>query len=63
VEKLVVTVHAWLAAELADWGAADDTKLSTALTALARHLVDDDPQIYTPATSPNSLPPPGSPPK
>jgi hypothetical protein len=48
-------VHAWLAAELADWGAADDTKLTTALTALARHLVDDDPQTYTPALSPDSL--------
>jgi hypothetical protein len=55
VEKLVVSVHAWLAAELADWGAADDTKLTTALTALARHLVDDDSQTYTPIPSPDSL--------
>ncbi|MGH3151493.1 MAG: hypothetical protein ACRDOB_12300, partial [Streptosporangiaceae bacterium] len=52
---LVATVRAWLAAELADLGAADDTKLTTALTALARHLVDDDPQTYTPVPSPNSL--------
>jgi hypothetical protein len=55
LEKLVATVRAWLAGELADWGAADDTKLTTALTALARHLVDDDPQTYTPVPSPNSL--------
>jgi EmrB/QacA subfamily drug resistance transporter len=55
LEKLVATVRAWLAGELADWGAADDTKLTTALTALARHLVDDDPQTYTPVPSLNSL--------
>ncbi len=55
LEKLVATVRAWLAAELADWGAADDTKLTTALTALARHLVDDDPQTYAPVPPPNSL--------
>ena len=48
LEKLVATVRTWLAAELADWGAADDTQLRTALTALARHLVDDDPQTYNP---------------
>jgi hypothetical protein len=51
LEKLVAAVRAWLATEPADWGAADDTKLRTAPTALARHLVDDDPQ-------PLPLPPP-----
>jgi hypothetical protein len=54
LEKLVAAVRAWLGAELADWGAADDTKLTAALTALARHLVDDDPQTYTPVPSPDS---------
>ena len=41
----IETMHRWLAAELADWGAADDDKLRTALHALAERLVDDDPQL------------------
>jgi hypothetical protein len=56
LEKLVAAVHAWLAAELADWGAADDTQLTTALTALARRLVDDDPQPLPLPPSPNPVP-------
>ena len=56
LEKLVATVRAWLAAELADWGAADDAQLHTALTALARRLVDDDPQPLPLLPSPNSQP-------
>ncbi|MFF5290022.1 MDR family MFS transporter [Paractinoplanes globisporus] len=44
LERLVAAVRAWLAAELADWGADDDAQLRAALTALARRLVDDDPQ-------------------
>jgi hypothetical protein len=56
LEKLLAAVHAWLAAELADWGAADDTQLATALTALARRLVDDDPQPLPLPPSPNPAP-------
>ena len=48
LERLVATVRAWLAAELADWGADDDARLRAAITALARRLVDDDPQPLPP---------------
>jgi EmrB/QacA subfamily drug resistance transporter len=54
LEKLVAAVQAWLAAELADWGAADDVQLHTALTGLARRLVDDDPQPLPLLSSPNT---------
>ena len=54
LEKLVVAVQAWLAAELADWGAADDVQLHTALTGLARRLVDDDPQPLPLLSSPDT---------
>ena len=49
-------MRAWLAAELAEWGVADDTQLGTALTALARHLVDDGPQPLPLPPSPDSSP-------
>jgi hypothetical protein len=42
VDKLVATIRAWLAAELADWGAADDELLTTALLNIARQVVDDE---------------------
>ncbi len=42
VEKLVATMRAWLAAELADWGAANDELLTTALLNIARQVVDEE---------------------
>jgi hypothetical protein len=43
VEKLVTALKAWLAGELADWG-ADDPELSRALGELATQFVNQDPQ-------------------
>src|SRR3954463_16180760 len=43
VEKLVSALKAWLAGELADWG-PDDPELSRALSDLATHFVNQDPQ-------------------
>ena len=43
VEKLVTALKAWLAGELADWG-ADDPELSRALSELATQFVNQDPQ-------------------
>ncbi len=45
LEKLIAAMREWLAGELADWGADDDAQLRTALGALAKRLVDDDPQL------------------
>ncbi|HEU5265399.1 MAG TPA: MFS transporter, partial [Jatrophihabitans sp.] len=45
LEKVIATMREWLAAELVDWGAADDARLGAALSALARRLVDDDEQL------------------
>ena len=43
VSKLVTALKAWLADELADWG-ADDPELSRALGDLASQFVNQDPQ-------------------
>jgi hypothetical protein len=43
VQKLVTALKAWLAGELADWG-ADDPELNRALGELATQFVNQDPQ-------------------
>ena len=45
IEKLVTATRAWLASELADWGAADDDLLTQALHTMARKFVDEDPEL------------------
>ncbi|MFT4082886.1 MAG: MDR family MFS transporter [Nocardioides sp.] len=42
--KLIGAMRAWLAGELEDWD-ADDEQLKEALGALAKRMVDDDPQL------------------
>jgi hypothetical protein len=42
IQKVVTAARAWLATELADWGAGDDALLSQALTTMARQYVDQD---------------------
>jgi len=50
IEKLTREIRAWLADELADWGAGDDGLLSDALTSMARQFVNDEPLLAdTPA--------------
>ena len=55
LEKLITTTREWLAYELADWGAADDDQLGTALAQLARRMVDDDPQLPPLPPEPSAL--------
>ena len=40
-----VAIRAWLAAELSDWGAADDALLTKALSNMAHQFVDRDPEL------------------
>ncbi|SOD71990.1 EmrB/QacA subfamily drug resistance transporter [Jatrophihabitans sp. GAS493] len=54
LEKLLAAMRQWLASELNDWGAGDDEQLKTALGALARRMVDDDP-ILPASTRPLEL--------
>ena len=51
IEKIVVKTREWLAAELSDWGAADDEVLTKALTNMATQFVDEDPQLQLQATA------------
>ena len=43
LDKLAAAMRAQLAAELADWGAADDERLTQALDSMANQFVDEDP--------------------
>ncbi len=45
IQKVVTAARAWLATELADWGAHDDELLSQAMTNMAREYVDQNPQL------------------
>lgn len=42
MDKLIGSMRRWLAAELADWGAADDEQLSAALAELAKGMLTED---------------------
>ena len=45
IEWIVAAMRAWIAEELADWGAVDDEHLRQALDAMATQFVDEDPEL------------------
>ena len=44
VDTFIAAMRAWLAEELADWGAGDEV-LSDALAGIARDIIDEEPQL------------------
>jgi hypothetical protein len=45
IDNLVATARAWLAEELADWGADDDAVMTEALQGMAEQFVQEDPEM------------------
>lgn len=45
IQKVVTAARAWLATELADWGARDDELLGQAMSNMARQYVDQNPEL------------------
>jgi hypothetical protein len=52
VDTFVAAIRAWLADELADWGAADDALLSDALAGIARNIIDEESALGPPSRRP-----------